>query len=162
MGFVMQAVKKDGESNNHQVVSWFPKLIFALSLLGLAISAYLSIAHLSETAILACPENSTINCAKVTTSPQSILFGVPVAYLGLGFFLAYSVLNWPRNFFRRNFSIARLGMAVVSLAMVLWLVYAELLIINAICLWCSAVHLITLSIFLLVVYSTIEYKLLKQ
>jgi len=31
--------------------------------------------------------NSTFNCEKVTTSPQSEVFGIPVAILGLFFFV---------------------------------------------------------------------------
>jgi uncharacterized membrane protein len=32
--------------------------------------------------------------------------------------------------------------------MVLWLVYAELFLINAICLYCTAVHIMTVLLFL--------------
>ena len=35
---------------------------------------------------------------------------------------------------------------------VLWLVYSEVVTIRAICLWCTAVHLITLAYFLATLY----------
>ncbi len=150
----------DGDSFVSRGPNWLPWTIFILSLAGVAISSYLVLAHLTQASVLACPENGTINCAKVTTSAQSRFLGIPVAYLGLGFFTIYSLVNWPRSFYKRLQSILRLGMALGSVAMVLWLIYAELLIINAICLWCSAVHLITLSIFFLVVYATIQFRLI--
>ena len=43
---------------------------------------------------------------------------------------------------------ARLAAAVGGVAMVLWLVYAELFIIDAICLYCTVVHGLTLLLFL--------------
>lgn len=132
---------------------WLPWAIFILSLVGIAISSYLVYAHFTTTAVLACPENGTINCAKVTTSAQSYFLGIPVSMLGLGFFIVYSIVNFPLFFSRRNLFYLRTAMSIASIAFVLWLVYAELLVINAICLWCSGVHIVTLAIFLGVLYS---------
>jgi uncharacterized membrane protein len=42
--------------------------------------------------------------------------------------------------------------------MVLYLVYAELFIIHAICLWCSSVHVLTFIIFCLVVSGWAEVR----
>ncbi len=130
--------------------------IFLLSLVGVALSAYLFYAHLNTTAVLACPENATINCAKVTTSPQSYFLGIPVSLLGLLFYVAFSVVNFPRFAAGRALGILRFAMALVALGFVLWLVYAELLLVGAICLYCTGVHLVTLFIFLLVVYSSVQ------
>ena len=38
-------------------------------------------------------------------------------------------------------------MSVVGVGFIFYLVYAELFVIHAICLWCSSVHLLTLVIF---------------
>lgn len=125
---------------------------FALSLLGLAISVYLSIAHFTSSSILACPNSGTINCARVTTSAQSYFLHVPVAIWGLVFYAYLSVINSPWGFSRRNFRIPRLGSMFLGVAFVLWLISAELLIINSICLWCSAVHVITIILFGIIMY----------
>ena len=136
--------------------SWLPRALFVLSLVGICVASYLFYAHLTDPAVLACPENGTINCAKVTTSAQSKFLGLPVSLLGLAFFVSYSVVNFPAFFTSRKVAILRLAMAISSIGFVLWLVYAELLIINAICLWCSVVHLVTLISFVLVVFSTVQ------
>jgi uncharacterized membrane protein len=46
---------------------------------------------------------------------------------------------------------ARLAGAVAGMAFVLWLVYAELFAIRAICLWCTVVHVLAFALFVIVV-----------
>jgi uncharacterized membrane protein len=53
--------------------------------------------------------------------------------------------------------IGRLVWAVVGLCTVLYLLYAELFAIDAICLWCTSVHVLTLIIFGTTVYATSTY-----
>ena len=65
-------------------------ICFGLSLVGLAISVYLTIAHFTSSSILACPNTGTINCAKVTTSAQSYFLKVPVAIWGFVYYLYLS------------------------------------------------------------------------
>lgn len=67
-----------------------------LSLSGLGISLYLTVAHYTTSMTLACPDTGVVNCEKVTTSPQSVIFGVfPVAVLGLAFYVFMVVVNSP-------------------------------------------------------------------
>ncbi len=141
---------------------WLPWAVFSLCLGGIAAAAYLFYAHLTDPAVLVCPANGAINCAKVTTSAQSRFIGIPVSFLGLAFFIVYAALNYPRLFASRLLGIVRFFMAVGSMAFVLWLVYAELLIVNAICLWCTAVHVITLLVFLLVLYASVQTGVLRR
>lgn len=44
----------------------------------------------------ACPDTGVINYEKVTSSPQSVITGVPVAVVGLVFFGAMVLMNLPR------------------------------------------------------------------
>jgi uncharacterized membrane protein len=131
---------------------WRSRLALALSLLGLGIATYLTIAHFGH-APLVCSNSGAINCEKVTTSVQSYFLHVPVALLGLGFYVVMTTLNLPvawRSADRR-IHIARLGMLVLGMCFALYLVSAELLIIGAICLWCTGVHVVTFALFILVV-----------
>jgi uncharacterized membrane protein len=124
-----------------------------LALAALAVSTYLTIAHFTTTKILVCTGNGTIDCARVTTSPQSRFLGIPVAILGLLWSIAMVVLCLP-VMWRSSASwvrYARLGLSGAGLAFVLWLVYAELFVVRAICLWCSAVHVITFALFVVIV-----------
>ena len=74
---------------------WFQLTTWILSLGGLGVSIYLTIAHFNTSVTLACPATSTINCEKVTTSPESYAFGIPVAVLGLAFYVFLAVANSP-------------------------------------------------------------------
>jgi len=130
---------------------WLVLGSFALALAGTCISAYLTLDHYAALAPLACPENATINCVKVTTSSYSTLHGVPVALLGLAFYVVMLALCSPPAWrIRRPLVVrARLAGSIVGVAFILYLIWAELFEINAICLWCTAVHLITLALFAL-------------
>ena len=55
---------------------WLQLTTLLLSLGGAGVSVYLTIAHYTTSSILACSDKGTINCAKVTTSPESIVFGI--------------------------------------------------------------------------------------
>jgi uncharacterized membrane protein len=46
--------------------------------------------------------------------------------------------------FAKDLGMLRLAGVVVGTLMVLWLVYVEIFEVDAICLWCTGVHLITL------------------
>ena len=116
---------------------------FTLSVLGLLVSAYLTFEHFTDSATLACSDNGAVNCLKVTTSKWSEIAGVPVAVAGLAFFLAMALLCAPTRF-ARDLGLLRVVGAVVGIVMVLWLVYVELFEVDAICLWCTGVHVITL------------------
>ncbi len=140
---------EDTRSNSMTPVRYF---CFGLSLVGIPITIYLTIAHFTSPGILACPSTGVIDCAKVTSSAQSYFLGIPVAILGLIFFVYLSILNSPWGFRQASLRVPRLGSMVLGVAFVLWLVSAELLIINSICLWCTTVHVITVIIFALVVY----------
>src|SRR4029077_17730064 len=75
--------------------NWFQWTTWVLSLGGLGVSIYLTIAHFHPAVTLACPATSTVNCEKVTTSPQSYAFGIPVAVLGLAFYVFMVAANSP-------------------------------------------------------------------
>jgi uncharacterized membrane protein len=126
---------------------------FGLSLAGLAVSAYLTAAHYTSNAILACSSSGTVDCARVTTSAESSVLGVPVAVLGLAWFAAMTLLALPLAWRSGRPWVARTRMllAIAGMAFVVWLVYAELFRIEAICLWCTVVHVIAFGLFVLIV-----------
>jgi uncharacterized membrane protein len=133
---------------------WLQRATLALSLGGLGVSLYLTIAHYTTAATLACPATGVINCAKVTTSPQSVVFGIfPLAVLGLAFYLFMTVVNAPWAW-RVDWPVlrwARLGSLIAGIGFVLYLIYTELFTLDAICLWCTGIHVITFLLFALIV-----------
>jgi uncharacterized membrane protein len=137
------------------VSGWRPITAFVLSIAGFGDSMYLTIEHYTGNSALVCSANSVVDCLKVTTSPESKVFGIPVALLGLVFFTAMLVINAP-PMWRSSIpwvAWARLAMVVGGMGFVIYLLYSELFSIKAICLWCTGVHVVTFLLFVLVVSS---------
>ena len=134
---------------------WPASASLVLSLCGLAVSAYLVFEHYTAGATLACPQTATFNCAKVTTSSYAFVGGVPVAVLGLLFFAAMALLCLPqawRSGGRRGALLrrVRLAGAASGVVAVLYLVWVELFAVGALCLWCTGVHVLAITLFAVV------------
>ena len=149
--------------------AWTPQAIkiaaLALALLGTGLSIYLTYVHLKGEVPI-CSNKGIVNCAAVTTSPESKVFGVfPVAELGLAFFVFMTLMNtpwawrpswtWLRVSPERQQQLGllawrvRLGSVVVGILFILYLVYTELITLRNICLWCTYVHITTFLLFVL-------------
>jgi uncharacterized membrane protein len=132
---------------------WLQLVTFALALAGLGVSTYLTVAHFTESTLLGCSESGLVDCTKVTTSPQSYVFGIPVAVLGLAFYLVVAALMspwaWRPTRYRREIYLIRMAAMVAGIGFVLYLLYAELFLIGSICLYCTSVHAITFVLFVL-------------
>lgn len=144
------------QSRQHVVPKWLQWLGVVLALAGAGVSFYLTIAHYTTSVVLACPENSIVNCAKVTTSLYSKVFGVPLALLGLLFFIAMVPVQLPIfwQMTQKWLIWGRLAFAGSGVLMIFWLIYVELFKLNAICLYCTAVHVITIALFALTAVGT--------
>jgi uncharacterized membrane protein len=120
-----------------------------LSLLAVGLTAYLTITHYTDPTALACPDTGIVNCTAVTTSSWSVIVGVPVALIGLLWAAAMTALNspWAWRSSAAWVDPARLALATAGAVMVLYLVYVELFRVDAICLWCTGVHLTTIALF---------------
>ena len=141
---------------NSNLPRWIVPGMLATAATGLAVSAYLTVAHYTQSVTLACPATGVIDCQKVTTSPESLLFGIPVALLGLGYFAAMAALGLPAAWQARVpwLRTARLVLAIVGVCFVARLVYAELFEIDAICLWCTVVHVLAVALFAITALAT--------
>lgn len=137
--------------------TWIKTSTLVLAVAGLGVSLYLTVAHFDSHVALACPATSTINCEKVTTSPQSYFLHIPVAVLGLLFYLLMVPVNLPHSWARPSLDLPRLVLSGLGVVFVLWLVYSEIVTIGAICLWCTSVHVVTIADFLIVLYARVAY-----
>ena len=135
---------------------WIQLTALVLSLAGLGVSIYLTIVHFTSSKLLICSANGTINCEKVLSSSQAMVFGVfPVAVLGLAFYVFMVAINSPWAW-RLQLPViwwTRVAAAVAGMGFVLYLIYAELIQIGNICLWCTSVHVITFLLFVLMVFT---------
>jgi uncharacterized membrane protein len=159
---------------------WLQVTSTVLAVLGLAISAYETYAHYNGNHLLGCPSGAggTFDCAAVITSSQSMVFNVlPVAVLGLAFYVFAVVIFTPWAWqFRgaairlggqriritsRGVDIVRLGSMIVGMGFVMYLIYAEFQI-GSVCEYCSGVHIVTFLLFCITVVSAALWGLGKR
>jgi uncharacterized membrane protein len=131
---------------------WAGPTSLVLALLGVAVSAYLTVEHYSSSTTLACPDTGVVDCVKVTTSSYAELLGVPVALLGLLYFVATAALCLPVAWSSTQAWVHHARLVAVSggAVFVLYLVWVELFRVDAICLWCTAVHVLAVALFAVV------------
>ena len=121
----------------------------ALSVAGAAISVYLTIQHF-QGVIPACVTSGAINCEAVLASPYAVIAGssVPTSAAGIVWFGVSAGLWWLRPF-----GAAHLAWSAVGLLTVVYLVFVEIVLVGAICLWCTAVHALVVALVLIAVTS---------
>jgi uncharacterized membrane protein len=134
---------------------WLQWTTWALALAALGVSIYLTIVELAPHTLV-CSSTGLVNCANVLHSPEGKIVGIPVAFFGLAFYLGMIVLNSPWAWRRRELLVRRLRLAsfVIGMCFVLYLIYAELIEIGNICIWCTSVHAITFLLFVLIVFDS--------
>jgi len=135
---------------------WAAPACLVLTAIGIGIATYLTIAHYDTHVSLVCSAKGAIDCEAVTTSAQSKVFGIPVAVLGLAYFVG--MIPWHLPIAWRSadprIRFGRLIYGLSGIGFVCYLVYAEAVIIKKICLWCTGVHIVTLLIFVVTVFAT--------
>ena len=113
---------------------------------GLAVSVYLTVLHY-QGVVPGCPTTGPINCDAVLSSRYAVLAGtsVPTSALGIVWFAAGAIL-WTAGWRRSIYVWSGAGIAFVVV-----LVFLEIVLIGAICLWCTAAHVIVLAQFIIAV-----------
>ncbi len=104
-------------------------VIGVLAAVGVAVAAYLTYARFAD-ATIAC---TTGGCETVQSSRYAEVGGIPVALLGLGAYTAILATAFSTS------ELARAGAAAVALAgaaFSAYLLYVQLVVIEALCLWC--------------------------
>ena len=125
-----------------------------VALVGLAVAIYLTIEHYTASTTLACPENAVLNCQKVTTSKWSHVGPIPVAVLGLVYFVVMVGLCLPIAWRVPQLLTVRVAAAGIGVLTALGLVWIELFKVDAICLYCTAVHVCSLLLLGSVLWTT--------
>jgi uncharacterized membrane protein len=140
----------------NETLRWPAIISGLLCLAGIAVAAYLTYAHYTTAKVLACSDKGLVDCAKVTTSLYSRIFGIPVADAGLAFFIVMAALcsPWAWRSTSRALRALRVLGALSGVGMAIWLVYVELFRLDAICLYCTLIHVITVLLFVTVAFGT--------
>jgi|APSaa5957512576_1039674.scaffolds.fasta_scaffold73983_2 uncharacterized membrane protein len=123
------------------------RILTILSVLGIIISAFLTYSYYNPNTSGLCNISETISCEKISTSKYAVFFGVPVAILGIFFFLISLLLvtNLNKN---PNSTAYLLTWNSIGIIFMAYLILAEFLV-KSICLWCTAIHLIIIADFIL-------------
>jgi uncharacterized membrane protein len=152
---------------------WLQLATLVLALLGLAVSAYETYAHYTGNHLAGCAtgKGGTFDCTAVITSSQSMLFGVlPVAILGLIFYVFVVAIMTPWAWRLDRLKLGRLSLSVgwlrlaamiAGMGFVMYLIYAELYQIGQVCEYCSGVHIITFLLFCVTLVSAAIWGLSK-
>ena len=123
-------------------------VLLALSFAGIGASGYLTYSHYADSPAECAGVGS---CDLVQTSEYADILGVPVALLGLGFFVSLAALALARLVLGGErlpwAQPAAFSMALAGLAFVTYLTYIELFVLEAICPWCVATAAVTAAVF---------------
>lgn len=131
--------------------------LVAMAVAGIGIAAYLTSVHYLDVP-LACPANTLINCAQVTSSAYSVVPGtqIPITIPGLLWFIVsggLAVVALVRAADERpepeRLRLYHLVWGAAGLLFVLYLVYCEIVLLHRLCEWCTVVHVLTLATFLI-------------
>ncbi len=107
------------------------------ALIGLIDSAYLSWLKFSHNEVLCA--GGLGDCYTVNTSPYAEIYGIPIALLGLGAYLAiiFVLLFETRStFFEENGKLIVFGLSLVGVIYSAYLSYLEEFVIRAWCPYC--------------------------
>jgi uncharacterized membrane protein len=126
------------------------RAIAVLALIGAFVATYLHLYKLGKIGTLACGSGG---CEIVQFSPQSVFWGVGVAFIGVvgyaGLFLLGIVATLPA-LADRKWPMQAIALASgVGVLFTLYLTYLELFVIHAICRWCVTSAAIITAIFIL-------------
>jgi uncharacterized membrane protein len=109
---------------------------------GVALASYLTYVHY-EPAALICSTGG--GCETVQQSKYAEIVGIPVAVLGLAFWIAaLALVAWDSDL-ARTLVVA---MAATGAAFAAYLVILQLFVIDAVCTWCMINDLVLAPLFL--------------
>jgi vitamin-K-epoxide reductase (warfarin-sensitive) len=105
-------------------------VLVILAVLGIVVSALALREHYREEGDSPCSINERWDCGIVNHSPYAMLFGIPVAALGIAGYLLMTALAW-RRLYR-----TLLAVALVGLAFALYLAHIEKDVLGVWCVYC--------------------------
>lgn len=122
------------------------RIIFILSLVGVAIAIYVLQSWLRQSPIV-CLTNG---CETVRKSPASYIYGIPVPAVGLAGYSIIALMAFLRTTSKNPLYVRiMLGMATFGVLFVSWFTYTEIVVIRGICMWCAISGINMVAILLL-------------
>lgn len=120
------------------------RITIVLAVAGLLIAGYLTLLHYDSSVPLVCTAGSFVNCETVLASPSATVAHLPVAVWGIVWFtVTLGLAVTPSS---PSVQRASLAWSTAGVGGVLYLIYQEVGVIGKLCAWCTAVHVIIISI----------------
>jgi uncharacterized membrane protein len=135
---------------------WLYRVSFALAVLGLLVSIYMTIYKVTSNNAMCLGSG---DCSTVNASSYSEVKGIPVAVFGvLGYAAILATLFFENrnSFFKQNSTLMIFGMALTGFIFTLWLVYVEVAILKALCPFCVTSQVSMTIIFIIAVIRLIR------
>lgn len=134
-----------------QVPKWIPWTLAILSFFGFADAAFLSAKHFQGTTP---PCVIFSGCDVVTTSSYAVIAGIPVALLGALFYFSVLVLSLVYAD-RRALTALKIVRAISlpGFLFSLYLIYLQLFVLHAVCIYCMASAVTSTTIFALAFFA---------
>jgi vitamin-K-epoxide reductase (warfarin-sensitive) len=129
-------------------------VLIVLAVLGIIVSS-LALREHYRTDASPCSINERWDCGIVNHSPYAMLFGIPVAVIGIAGYLLLGVLA-----FRKAYRIALVG-ALAGLGFALYLAHIESAVLGVWCIYC-VISLGIISLISLLVLGTVIAGRLRQ
>src|SRR2546425_1324740 len=111
--------------------------IVVLALVGLLVATYLWLYKIGVIGVLQC---GTGSCEAVQPSRYAVVFGVPVAFVGVAGYAVLFAIGLvdlqPAFAANRRVTVLLAALATAGFAFTLYLTYLELFVLHAICRWC--------------------------
>lgn len=123
----------------------------AISFIGFIDASYLTVSHYTG-ADLNC--NLVSGCEQVTNSEYSVVFGIPLALMGLFYYLSIFLLSFLYLDIKKEviFEFIR-PLTVAGLLASVWFVYLQIYVIEAICQYCMLSAGTSTLLFILAMFS---------
>lgn len=120
-------------------------ILIIIASIGLVDAGYLTVKHYQKSSVLCTISGS---CEKVLNSDYSVIFGVPVAALGLFFYLIVLIFA-VHMLTQKTFSKLILLWSTAGLLMTLYLLSIQAFVLNAWCQYCVLSAITATTIFMI-------------
>jgi len=147
MNFIKRIFLKKSEI---EIPRWFFSLGVILCVVGLANATYLTVEHFSIDDMF-CPfDGGHVDCILVNTSVYSDIFNIPIAILGMLYYLiclvSFVILKKIK---KRNVFQGLSFLTFFGFLFSIWLTYVQVGILKAVCTYCLLSAFISLCLFVL-------------
>ncbi len=132
---------------------WLYRTMIGLALIGLLVASYMTIYKWTNNNAMCLGSG---DCGAVNASKYSEVRGIPVALIGvLGYAAILGTLVFEKraffleDFITENATLLVFGLSLTGFLFTLWLIYAEIFLIKALCPFCLASQAVMTIIFIL-------------